>query len=61
MSALFQIGSMITSLIGLVLILTLTFAEEDSNVFRYFGEKEAMICVAVAFVLMIAGYLVDRR
>lgn len=61
MVVLFHIGSMITSVIGLIMILTLTFAEEDSGIYKYYGEKEAIICVVLAFLLMILGYLVDRR
>lgn len=49
------------SIISLIMILTLTFAEEESEIYRYFGEKEAIICVVIAFLLMIIGFLVDRR
>lgn len=61
MTFLLYIGSIITSVIGFAMIITLTFAEEDSGINRFFGEKETIIVVVMAFVLMVIGFLSDRR
>lgn len=61
MAALCYVGSMLTSALSLIMIISLTFAEEDSKIFKFFGEKEAIICAVIAFVLMVIGYLTDRR
>jgi len=52
---------MLTSVLSFIMLMFLTFAEEDSEIFKYYGEKEAIICVVIAFVFMILAYLVDRR
>jgi Kef-type K+ transport system membrane component KefB len=61
MAVLLYVGSMLTSVLSFIMLMFLTFAEEDSEIFKYYGEKEAIICVVIAFVFMILAYLVDRR
>ena len=61
MAMLFYIGSLITNVFNLILIIILTFADEDAKIHKFFGDKEIYICVFLAFAFMVVGHLLDNK
>lgn len=61
MALLFNIATLITSAFTLVITLILTFAEEDANIHKFFGDKEIIICIAISIVFMLISISFDRR
>ena len=61
MALIFYIGSVVTGIGTLIMAIFLTFAEEEANIHKFFGDKEVFICTAIAFVLMVIGFFTEYK
>lgn len=61
MAKLLYLGSLIVSIFSMVMTILLAFVNEESNIWRVFGYKEDYICVSIAAILLILGFINDRE
>ena len=61
MTALLYFGSIAFSLLNLVMVLLMMFADENLAVFKFFGYTECYTCIGISIVLLVIGYINDNK
>ena len=54
-------ASLVLSLFSLIMAMFLMFAEPDSQLLKFFGDTELGRCMIVAMVLLLIGFMRDKR
>lgn len=55
------ISSLFISLFALIMTIISAFAEEESDIFKVWGNTETWFCIGVSIVLLAIGLIVDKR
>ena len=53
--------SLVLSLSAMIMTILLMFADEESEMFKYFGETEVGVLLCVSSVLLVIGLIRDKR
>ena len=51
--------SLFLSVINLIMTIFMTFAEEESDLWKVYGEKENYILLGVSVIFFILGFIID--
>ena len=55
------ITSLIISLFSLITYIVMIFSNEESMIVELFGNTEVFICLGISLVLIIIGWVTDKR
>ena len=61
MNIIYYLSSLIISIFVLIMTIVLEFAKSESNLVKFYGEKEIYICIIISIILIILGLMSDKR